>query len=193
MTAAAAEEATYGYRRVYQQLREKGVEIGREGVRHLMGELGLQPPPPSKKKRQKHNVVAEPDWPEGRWLQIDATRLTFDGRVAWVYLVEDMNTRQGLAASVAPKLRQYRTAETLLEGHHHLTALGLIESRVVQSDGGLEFTSGYFSASVMTSVRGYAAGLRKSAVWAPWSDSIAPSSTILFFAMKSIRSPNSKR
>ena len=144
VTAAAAEDGTYGYRRVYQHLCEKGVDIGRECVRHLMGELGLQPPPPSKKKREKHKVVAEQDWPDGRRLQIDATRLTFEGQVAWVYLVEDVSTRQCLAASVAPNLCQYRAAETLLEGHHQLTALGLVQSRVVQSDGGSDFTSGHF-------------------------------------------------
>lgn len=142
--AVAAEDDTYGYRRVYQRLMEKGVEIGRENVRWLMGELGLQPAPPRKKQRAKNPVVAEVDWPQGRRMQIDATRLTLDDGVAWVYLVEDVNTRQCLSASVAPNLSQERAAATLLEGHQQLTALGLVESRVVQSDGGSDFTSGYF-------------------------------------------------
>lgn len=144
--AVADEDASYGYRRVYQRLRQQGVEIGRECVRRLMGEMGLQPPPPAKKKRQKHAVVAEPDWPAGRRLQIDATRLTLDDGVAWVYLVEDVNTRQCLSASVAPNLSQERAAETLMQGHQQLSALGLVESRVVQSDGGSDFTSGHFQA-----------------------------------------------
>lgn len=140
----AAEDDTYGYRRVYKRLRQKGVKLGRECVRQLMGELGLQPPPPAKKQRPKHEVVAEQDWPDGRRLQIDATRLSLDDGVAWVYLVEDVNSRQCLSASVAPNLSQERAAATLLEGHHELTALGLIEPRLVQSDGGSDFTSGHF-------------------------------------------------
>lgn len=142
--AVATEEPTYGYRRVYKRLVDKGVEIGCEKVRRLMGELGLQPLPPRKKQRAKNPVVAEVDWPAGRRLQIDATRFRLEGGVAWVYLVEDVNTRQCLAASVAPNLSQERAAATLLEGHQHLTALGLIEPRLVQSDGGSDFTAGYF-------------------------------------------------
>jgi hypothetical protein len=42
--AAAAAEPTYGYRRVYQALRQQHRPIGRERVRHLMGDLGLHPP-----------------------------------------------------------------------------------------------------------------------------------------------------
>jgi transposase InsO family protein len=144
VTAAAAEDTSYGYRRVYQHLRGRGVEIGRECVRRLMGELGLQPPPPRKKQREKHEVTAVEDWPEGRRLQIDATRLKLDDGVAWVYLVEDVKTRQCLAASVASNLSQERAAQTLLDGHQQLTARGLVEPRLVQSDGGSDFTSHHF-------------------------------------------------
>ena len=144
VTAAAAADTSYGYRRVYQHLRNKGVEIGRECVRHLMGELGLQPPPPCKKKRQKQDVTAVEDWPEGRRLQIDATRLTLDDGVAWVYLVEDVKTRQCLAASVAANLSQERAAATLLEGDEQLRLLGLTETRLIQSDAGSDFTSHHF-------------------------------------------------
>ena len=81
VSAAAAEDATYGYRHVHQRLRERGSEIGRERVRHLMGELGLQPSPAGKKKRPKHPVAAEADWPEGRRMQIDATNFRGPGRL----------------------------------------------------------------------------------------------------------------
>ena len=63
-----------------------------------------------------------------------------------MYLVEDVKTRQCLAASVAANLSQERAAETLLQAHHQLSALGLVESRVVQSDGGSDFTSGHFQS-----------------------------------------------
>ena len=142
--AVAAEDGTYGYRRVYRRLGQKGITLGRECIRRLMGELGLQPPPPAKKQRPKHAVVAEQDWPDGRRMQIDATRLTLDDGVVWVYLVEDVNSRQCLSASVAANLSQERAAATLIKGHQQLSALGLAEPRLVQSDGGSEFTSGYF-------------------------------------------------
>jgi transposase InsO family protein len=142
--SVAEEDASYGYRRVYQRLRQQGIKIGRECVRRLMGQLGLQPPPPIKRTRQKHDVVAEQDWPDGRRLQIDATRLRLDEGVAWVYLVEDVATRQCLSASAAASLSQARAVETLLQGHHYLTTRGLIEQRVVQSDAGSDFTSEYF-------------------------------------------------
>ncbi|MGB2682864.1 MAG: integrase core domain-containing protein, partial [Candidatus Competibacter sp.] len=134
---------TDGYRRVYQALRQPRVPVGRERVRRLMGELGLQPPPPMKRKRPAHPVAAEADWPEGR-LQIDATRFRLGDGVAWVYLVEDVKTRQCVAAAAAPALSQERAAAPLLEGHQRLMALGLTGPRRVQSDAGSDFTSGHF-------------------------------------------------
>lgn len=140
----AGAQPTYGYRRVYQTLRQQRIWMGRERVRRLMNEWGLQPPPPIKKKRPTPAVVAEHDWPEGRRLQIDATRFRLDDGVAWVYLVEDVKTRQCVAASAASTLNRERAAATLLEGHQHLTALGLAGPRLIQSDAGSDFTSGHF-------------------------------------------------
>lgn len=144
VAGVAGAEPTYGYRRVYHTLRQRRTPIGRERIRRLMGELGLQPLPPTKKKRPAPAVVAERDWPEGRRLQIDATRFRLDDGVAWVYLVEDVKTRQCLAASAAPALSQKRAAATLLDGHRRLSALGLTGPRLVQSDAGSDFTSGHF-------------------------------------------------
>ncbi|HHW76191.1 MAG TPA: transposase [Xanthomonadaceae bacterium] len=130
----AGAQPTYGYRRTYHRLRQQHIGIGRERVRRLLGVLGLRPPP-LKKKRPAPAVLAERDWPEGRRLQIDATRFRLDDGVAWVYLVEDVKTRQCVAASAAA---------TLLHGHRQLSALGLVGPRVVQSDAGSDFTSGHF-------------------------------------------------
>jgi len=140
----AGAEPTYGYRRVYQALRQQHFPVGRERVRRLMGKLGLHPPPPIKNKRPAHPVVAEADWLQGRRLQIDATRFRLDDGVAWVYLVEDVKTRQCLAASAAATLSQERAADTLLAGHQRLIDLGLTKSRLIQSDAGSDFTSGHF-------------------------------------------------
>ena len=97
-----------------------------------------------KKKRPVPAVLAEHHWPEGRRLQIDATRFRLDDGVAWVYLVEDVKTRQCVAASAAPTLSQERAAATLLDGHRQLSALGLPGPRLIQSDAGSDFTSGHF-------------------------------------------------
>lgn len=108
----AGAQPTDGYRRVYHRLHQQRLWIGRERVRRLMGVLGLRPPPPIKQKRPASPVVAQDDWPEGRRLQIDATRFRLDDGVTWVYLVEDVKTRQCLAASAAPTLNQERAAAT---------------------------------------------------------------------------------
>ncbi|MBK8508712.1 MAG: transposase [Candidatus Competibacteraceae bacterium] len=143
----AGAQPTYGYRRIYHRLRQQHTWIGRERVRRLMGVLGLQPPLSMKKKRPAPAVVAEQDWPEGRRLQIGATCFRLDDGLAWVYLVEDVKTRQCLAASAAPTLSQERAATTRLEGHQRLMSLGLVRARLVQSDAGSDFTSGHFQQS----------------------------------------------
>jgi putative transposase len=61
-----------------------------------------------------------------------------------VHLVEDVATRQRLLADAAASLSQERATETLPEGHQHLTALGLVEPQVIQSDAGSDFISGHF-------------------------------------------------
>ena len=75
----------------------------------------------------------------GRRLQIDATRFRWDDGVAWVYLVEDVKTRQCGSA-----LSQECAAATILEGHQRLSALELTAPRLVQSDSGSDFTSSHF-------------------------------------------------
>ena len=67
-----------------------------------------------------------------------------DDGVAWVYWVEDVKTRQCVAASAAATWSQERAAATWLEGHQRLSALGLTAPRLVQSDGGSDFTSSHF-------------------------------------------------
>jgi len=142
--AVSDSDTSYGYRRVYQCLCQKGAEVGRERVRRLMREMGLQPPAPVKKTRPKQEPIPEKDWPAGRRLQIDATRLTLDDGVAWVYLVEDVATRHCLSIDAAATLSQERAEKTLVLADQTLTALGLTEPRVVQSDGGSDFTSAHF-------------------------------------------------
>ena len=65
VSEAAWAEPTDGYRRIYQALIQQGITIGRERVRALMAELGLQPPAPKKPRRATAAVTPPPLWPAG--------------------------------------------------------------------------------------------------------------------------------
>jgi transposase InsO family protein len=141
---AALEEPTYGYRRLWRVLCGQGVLIGRERLRRLLRTLGLSPAMIRKPRRPKAVIRVEEEWPEGRRVQIDATRLSLADGISWVYLVEDIASRVCLASSVGPSVSQERAAETLLAGQGHLVQMGIDESLVIQSDGGSDFTSAWF-------------------------------------------------
>jgi len=147
---AARTEPSYGYRRIHQALVGQGHAVGRERVRALMGELGLQPPAPKKPRRATPAVTPPPQWPAGRKVQIDATRMTLDDGVAWVYLVEDVTSRACLAASAAHRLDQDRAAATIAQGRQLLAELGIEEPLVIQSDGGSDFRAEHFQECCQT-------------------------------------------
>ncbi len=147
---AARAAPTYGYRRIHQALARQGIAMGRERVRALRGELGLQPPVPKKPRRATPAVTATPWWPPGRKVQIAATRLTLDDGVAWVYLVEDVTSRAGLAANAAHRLDQDRAAATIAQGQQRRAELGIEEALVIQSDGGSDFRTEHFQARCHT-------------------------------------------
>ena len=86
----ALKHPTYGYRFLYQELRDQGEQVGLHRVRELLGELELNPPQPRKTRKPTSEVVAPPDWPAGRRVQIDATRLSLADGVCWVYHVLDV-------------------------------------------------------------------------------------------------------
>jgi putative transposase len=141
---AALEHPTYGYRRLYYVLRARGVHIGRERVRRLLAALGLGHERSKKKRRAMPASPATTELPQGRRVQIDATRLSLADGVTWVYVVEDVASRVCLAASVGRRLSQERAAQTLQAGYHCLQQWGITTSLVIQSDGGSEFTSAHF-------------------------------------------------
>ncbi len=140
----ALEHPTYGYRRLYHVLKARGLRIGRERVRRLLAALGLAHERPRKKRRAAPAITAAAEFPGGRRVQIDATRLSLSDGVAWVYVVEDVASRVCLAASAGRSLSKERAAQALQEGHHFLRQGGITTSLVIQSDGGSEFTSEYF-------------------------------------------------
>ena len=141
---AALEAPTYGYRRLWYVLSAQGVLIGRNRLRRLLRTLGLSQTLIRKPRRPRPAIQLESEWPEGRRVQIDATRLSLAHGVSWVYLVEDVASRVCLAASVGPSVNKERAAETLLAGRDRLVEVGINEPLVIQSDGGSDFTSEWF-------------------------------------------------
>ena len=62
----ALKHPTYGYRFLYQELRDRSEQVGMHRVRALLGELGLNPPQPRKTRKPSKEVVPPPEWPAGR-------------------------------------------------------------------------------------------------------------------------------
>ena len=77
---------TYGYLRIHHDLvlLHGQAAPGRHEVRNILGELGLIPAQPRKTRRPALPVTAATLWPEGRRIQIDATRFSFQDGVSWV-------------------------------------------------------------------------------------------------------------
>ena len=137
-------EPTYGYRRLWRVVKAQGRWIGRERVRQLWRDLGLSQAVIRKPRRASPAIRVESEWPEGRRVQIDATRLSLSDGVRWVSLVEDVASRICLGTSVGPHVTKERAAQTLLSGRDRLMEVGIDEPLVIQSDGGSDFTSQWF-------------------------------------------------
>ncbi len=135
---------TYGYRFLYQELRAQGEQVGLHRVRELLGELELNPAQPRKTRKPSVEVIALPDWPAGRRVQIDATRLSLSDGVCWVYHVLDVQSRVVLASKAVRSLSMHLAKQALDEGIALLYSLGLCSTILVQSDGGSDFTSEVF-------------------------------------------------
>ncbi len=139
----ALKHKTYGYRRIYQEAN-KLIQMGREKVRQHMKALDLQKALPKKKRKASPEVSRVCDLPEGRKLQIDATRFQLKGEIAWKYLVEDVSSRTCLALHTVKRLSQEAASSALVIAKTKLEKLGITEPLVIQSDGGSDFTSQFF-------------------------------------------------
>ena len=135
---------TYGYRLLYQELQDHDSPIGLHRVRLALNSLGLSTAEPKKKRRPRLETPVPQDWPTGRRIQIDATRLSLSDGVCWVYFVLDIQSRVVLASRAVRSLSKYEAKLTLDEGVAVLHNLGFKEPIVVQSDGGSDFTSELF-------------------------------------------------
>ena len=140
---------TYGYRFLYRELRDRGEPVGLHRVRELLGELGLNPPQPRKTRKPSADVVAPPDWPAGRRVQIDATRLSLADGVCWVYHVLDVQSRVVLASKAVRSLSMQLAREALDDGVDVLRSLGVHSTILVQSDGGSDFTGEVFQSACL--------------------------------------------
>ncbi len=145
----ALKHPTYGYRFLYQELRAQGKQVGLHRVRELLGELGLNPPQPRKTRKPAADVVAPPDWPTGRRIQIDATRLSLPDGVCWVYHVLDVQSRVVLASKAVRGLSMQLAKELLDEGVGVLRSLAIHSTVLVQSDGGSDFTGEVFQSACL--------------------------------------------
>ena len=141
---AALQQPTSGYRLLYQELKAQGEEIGLHKIRVALGELHLHPPLPRKIRKPSTKVSAPQDWPEGRRVQIDATRLSLPDGVCWIYFVLDVTSRVVLASRVVRSLSMHLAKLTLDEAIAVLRTQGHHEAILVQSDGGSDFTSDLF-------------------------------------------------
>lgn len=135
---------TSGYRMLYQELKAQGEDIGLHNIRVALGELQLHPPQPRKTRNPPCKVSSPQDWPEGRRVQIDATRLSLPDGVCWIYFVLDVTSRMVLASRVVRSLSMHLAKLTLDEAVSVLRAQGHHEAILVQSDGGSDFTSDLF-------------------------------------------------
>lgn len=140
---------TYGYRFLYQELRVQGEQVGLHRIRELLGELGLNPPQPRKTRKPAADVVAAPDWPAGRRIQIDATRLSLADGVCWVYHVLDVESRVVLASKAVRSLSMQLAKAALDEAALVLRSLDIHGSVLVQSDGGSDFTGEVFQQACL--------------------------------------------
>lgn len=137
---------TYGYRRIQRQLAKQYGQAapGRHEVRCLLRELDLIPAQLKKTRRRAVPAFTPLLWPEGRRVQIDATRFSLADGVAWVYVVLDVQSRAVLHLEVVRNLSASSAVTALQTGlqmlHHH----GMTDNIVVMSDGGSDFTSQAF-------------------------------------------------
>lgn len=139
----ALKHKTYGYRRIYQEAN-KLIQMGREKVRQHMKTLDLQRVLAKKKRKTSPEVSRVCDLPEGRKLQIDATRFQLKAEIAWKYLVEDVSSRTCLALHTVKRLSQEAASSALVMAQTKLEKLGITEPLIIQSDGGSDFTSQFF-------------------------------------------------
>lgn len=140
---------TAGYRVVYQHLIKDSYlvqKVGLDGVRLMMQELGLQQELPKKYSSNIIQVTSSDLWPEGRRIQIDATKTEH----GWVYIVLDVNSRAVLSTTAVTTVNALNAVTALRKAITVLHKKGIHEKLLIMSDGGSDFTSNYFQTYCKT-------------------------------------------
>lgn len=147
--AVSEQHPTAGYRVVYQHLIKDGYlvqKVGLDGVRLIMQELGLQQDLPKKRSSNIIQVTSSELWPEGRRIQIDATKTEH----GWVYIVLDVNSRAVLSTTAVTTVNAINAVTALRKAITVLHKKGIHENLLIMSDGGSDFTSNHFQTYCKT-------------------------------------------
>lgn len=144
-----ASRATYGYRRIYHQLREQGMMYSRHRIARLMRQAGLRvksrrPCKVTTRANPRHPVADnlldrdfQADQPDRKWVA-DITYIATDQ--GWLYLatVMDLFSRRIVGWSMQPRMKTDLVAEALkMALARRRTDAGLLH----HSDHGRQFTS----------------------------------------------------
>jgi transposase InsO family protein len=133
---------TYGYRLLYQELKQS---LGREFIRTTLKKLGLNPAQVKKVRCNVPGVVPVTEWPAGRRVQLDATQISLtNGTKLWVYIALDVCSRSCLAIRLVRNLCQHGASEVICQAVNQLKQFGITDPIVIQTDGGSDFTSHTF-------------------------------------------------
>ena len=113
-------------------------------IRKLLGELGLNLPQSRKTRKPSPDVIAAPNWPAGRRIQIDATRLSLADGVCRVYREPGVQSRPVLASKAVWSLSMQLAKVVLDGGVAVLRSLNIHGTVLVRSDGGSDFAGEAF-------------------------------------------------
>ena len=144
-----ASRATYGYRRIYHELREQGMICSRHRIAHLMRRAGLRvksrrPYKVTTRANPRHPVADnlldrdfQADQPDRKWVA-DITYIATDQ--GWLYLatVMDLFSRRIVGWSMQPRMKTDLVADALkMALTRRRPGAGLLH----HSDRGSQFTS----------------------------------------------------
>ncbi len=142
----ATENATFGYRRVWAQLRRKQrTLISRKRVRRILKEEGLQREVHFPRQRLPPTGSQAAESPNVRWFS-DITYLeTTDMGLVGMTVVEDACTREILAWSLLPSCGAADVSQVLEDAVlRRFPESGKAEGVTLHTDGGAQFTSNHY-------------------------------------------------
>lgn len=140
LTALSEKHCRMGYRKIWRLLRKEGFVVGRERVRLLRKEHGLQIPAKQRKRKRRSGVsTGEPtkaQYQNHVWTYDFMHDQTTDGRTLRCLTVLDEYTKQGFVIEIGRSLTSADVKRTL---QHLFEMYG--EPQFLRSDNGSEFTA----------------------------------------------------